>query len=68
MLIPVKDHKGMYRDPASGAIINCDMDGYRVAVNAKKKRKEMNERVELLEKNVKDIKNTLEEIKELLRK
>ena len=43
MMIPVEGHPNLYRDPESGAIVNCDnheYNRYMAQVRSKKKEKE----------------------------
>ena len=56
------DVPGMYK-VREGIVINKDND----ALEAYKKRKMNNQKVDILEEQVQDIKNDLEEIKQLLR-
>lgn len=56
------DVHGMYK-VREGIVINKDND----ALEAYKKRKMKNQKVDILEEQVQDIKNDLEEIKQLLR-
>ena len=59
-MIPVKDHKNLYRDEKSGAILNTDTDAFKQ--NKKMKRFKSNQRDE-----IERMKQDIEEIKSLLR-
>ena len=59
-MIPVKDHKNLYRDEKSGAIINNDSTGF--AHYKKMKRFKDNQKEE-----IDKIKEDISEIKELLK-
>lgn len=59
-MIPVKDHKGLYRDEKTNAILNCnDMEYEQYIKNKNQKISEENE--------IKTIKNDIEEIKKCLK-
>lgn len=58
-MIPVKGHKGLYRDLSSKAIINLDDSSYNEYI--KSKNKIIND-----EKKIENIENEIKEIKELL--
>jgi cell division protein FtsB len=59
-MIPVEGYKNLYRDEKTGAIINCDSQGYANYISQKKER-------EKLKSEVKDLKSELNEIKLLLK-
>jgi len=59
-MIKVEGHFNLYRDPKSGAIINCDEHAYNQYMNIIRNRK--------IQKNeIETIKNDIEEIKDLLK-
>lgn len=59
-MIPVEGYKNLYRDDTTGAIINCDQQGYSNYISHKKER-------EKLRSDVQNLKSELSEIKLLLR-
>jgi uncharacterized coiled-coil DUF342 family protein len=65
-LVKVENEAGLYRDPASGAIINTNASGLKNYLEA---RKRMNDSRSILEKHTSDIdslKNDVSEIKNML--
>ena len=59
-MIQVEGHKNLYRDDNTGAIINCDQQGYVNYISQKKER-------EKLKNDVQNLKNELSEVKLLLK-
>ena len=59
-MIPVKGHSNLYRDENSGAIINCDSQGYNQYILSKNNR-------ELQKNEINQMKQDIEEIKLMLR-
>lgn len=59
-MIRVEGYQNLYRDEASGAIVNCDAIAYDQYVNS------LNQR-EIQKKEISDIKKDIDEIKSLLR-
>jgi len=62
MKYKVQDHPGLVRDSRSNAIINIDEKSYKEY----RSRKLMQSKVSELDSEIKDIKNSVEEIKSLL--
>jgi len=60
MMIPVEGHPNLYRDEKTGAIINCDTNGYNQYKNL------VNNKI-AQKQEIEKIKNDIEEIKLLLK-
>ena len=65
--IAVKNSNHLERDCYSGAIINNDSTGYRNAINAHKRSKEKELRLETLESDINIMKNDIALLVELLK-
>lgn len=59
-MIPVKDHKGLYRDEKTNAILNCNDMEYEQYIKTK------NQKISE-ENEIKTIKSDIEEIKKCLK-
>ena len=64
--IPVKDHRNLYRDGSSTAIVNTDNVGYQAYVANREKLLTDKQRIDNLETKVEEIKGDLTDIKNLL--
>ena len=64
--IPVKDHRNLYRDGSSTAIVNTDSVGYQSYVANREKLLTDKQRIDNLESTVEEIKGDLTDIKNLL--
>jgi len=64
--IPVKDHRNLYRDGSSTAIVNTDSVGYQAYVANREKLLTDKQRIDNLETTVEEIKGDLSDIKNLL--
>ena len=64
--IPVKDHRNLYRDGSSTAIVNTDSIGYQAYVVNREKLLTDKQRIDNLETKVEEIKGDLTDIKNLL--
>jgi len=64
--IPVKDHRNLYRDGSSTAIVNTDSVGYQAYVANREKLLTDKQRIDNLESTVEEIKGDLTDIKNLL--
>ena len=42
-MIPVEGHKNLYRDDKTGAIVNCDRQGYTNYITQKKEKEKLNQ-------------------------
>lgn len=67
-LIPVKGKDGFYRDSKTNAIVNKNHLEFESYVSARQKMNSEKERVDSMEIEMANIKQDLDEIKELLRK
>jgi len=61
-MIQVEGHKHLYRDDKSGAIINCDNQGYSNYISQKKEREKLKLEVQNLKSELSEIKLLLKEI------
>jgi hypothetical protein len=61
-MIQVEGHKNLYRDDNSGAIINCDNQGYSNYISQKKEREKLKLEVQNLKSELGEIKLLLKEI------
>jgi hypothetical protein len=66
--IPVKGKDGFYRNSQTNAIVNKNRLEYETYVSSREKMNSEKERIVNLEHEMNDIKQDLDEIKELLRK
>ena len=64
-MIPVKDHKNLYRDEKSGAIINTDTGGFN---RYKKMKRFKDNQKEEIDKIKEDISEIIELLKQFLKK
>ncbi len=61
-MIPVEGHPNLYRDEKTGAIINYDQQGYNQYLNITNNRKKQKEEIDLIKKDIGEIKMMLKEI------
>jgi hypothetical protein len=61
-MIQVEGHKNLYRDDKTGAIINCDQQGYVNYISQKKEREKLKNDVQNLKSELSEIKLLLKEI------
>lgn len=66
--IPVKDHKSLYRDNNSRAIINTNSNDYETYVRNRNRMNSERERIENLEGKVDSLQDDISDIKNLLLK
>jgi hypothetical protein len=66
-LIPVEGHPDLVRDPCSHAIINTSNNQYKQAVEAYKRNRAEKERIAQMERDMNNVKQDLNEIKDLLK-
>ena len=64
--VPVKDHRNLYRDGSSTAIVNTDKVGYQAYMANREKLLTDKQRIDQLETKVEEIKTELTDIKNLL--
>ena len=61
-LIPVKGHKGLFRDSETGAIINNNTNEYNAYMKNRNKLLSEKERIDKLESDIGDIKRMLQQL------
>lgn len=62
MMIPVKGHPNLYRDETTGAIVNCDSQGYNQYILAKNNKSIEKREIDNMKKDIEEIKSMLREI------
>jgi hypothetical protein len=65
--IKIKDEFNLFRDSSTNAIVNTDMQSYNNYLTSKKVKEEESKKIENIENEIVNVKNDLNEIKELLR-
>jgi predicted transcriptional regulator len=65
--IKVKDYDHLIRDPKTNAIINTNMSEYKEYLSRRNSKMEEDQKIQNLELNVSNMKDDLNEIKNLLR-
>jgi hypothetical protein len=65
--LKVDQHNHLYRDPKTNAIINRNMSEYQEYISRKNIKSEENQKIQNLESDIADMKDDLNEIKNLLR-
>ena len=65
--IKIKDEFNLFRDSSTNAIVNTDMQSYNNYISSKKNKEEESKKIESIENEIINVKNDLNEIKELLR-
>ena len=61
-LIPVEGHSNLFRDKNTGAIVNTDSSGYTQYKKLKQRRQTEREELDILKKDIEEIKSLLKEI------
>ena len=61
-MIPIKDHKHLYRDENSGAVVNTDTDGFKQYKKMKRFKSNQKEEIERMKQDIEEIKSLLKEI------
>ena len=61
-MIPVKDHKNLYRDEKSGAILNTDTDSFKQYKKMKSFKSNQRDEIERMKQDIEEIKSLLREI------
>ena len=61
-MIPVNGHKNLYRDEASGAIINHDTNGYSEYIKMRDLKRSQKEEIDKLKDDITEIKSLLKEL------
>lgn len=65
--IKVKDRDNLVRDSLSNGIVNTDIDGYNAYIENYKKTYNESKRIKSIEEDLSELKNSISEIKDLLR-
>jgi len=65
--IKIKDEFNLFRDSSTNAVVNTDMQSYNNYISSKKTKEEESKKIESIENEIINVKNDLNEIKELLR-
>ena len=61
-MIPIKDHKNLFRDEKSGAVINTDTNGYAQYKKMKSNKKSQREELDRMKEDIEEIKLLLKQI------
>ena len=61
-MIPIKDHKHLYRDENSGAVVNTDTVGYQQYKKTKKIKNSQKNEIEKMKDDIEEINNLLKQI------
>ncbi len=61
-MIPVKGHKGLFRDEESGAIINTNVSEYNNYVDMKNRKQSEKDELDRIKSDIQEIKNLLKEL------
>jgi len=61
-MIRVEGHKNLYRDPETGAIVNCDTAEYAKYISIKNKKQKEKDEIENLKAELSEIKSLLREL------
>ena len=61
-MIRVEGHKDLYRDEESGAIVNCDTNGYNEYVKMRSDKKRQKDEIQKMKKDIDEIKSLLMEL------
>ena len=67
-LYRVKDHSGLVKNTENNSIVNENKSEFQSYIENRKRLSSQNEKVDELEQNVQEIKNDLNDIKDLLKK
>ena len=61
-MIPIKDHKNLFRDEKTGAVVNTDTNGYAQYKKMKSAKKSQREELDRIKEDIKEIKLLLKQI------
>ena len=61
-MIPIKDHKNLFRDEKTGAVINTDTNGYNQYKKMKSAKKSQREELDRIKEDIEEIKLLLKQI------
>jgi hypothetical protein len=58
-MLPVKDHRGLYRDESTNAILNCNNSEYDQYLKLKNQKLSQQKEIDELKNDINEIKNSL---------
>ena len=61
-MIPIKDHKNLFRDEKSGAVVNTDTNGYAQYKRMKSAKISQREEIDKIKEDIEEIKYLLQQI------
>ena len=61
-MIPIKDHKNLFRDEKTGAVVNTDTNGYIQYKKMKSAKKSQREELDRIKEDIEEIKFLLKQI------
>lgn len=61
-MIPIKDHKNLFRDEKTGAVVNTDINGYTQYKKMKSAKKSQREELDRIKEDIEEIKLLLKQI------
>ena len=61
-MIPIKDHKNLFRDEKSGAVVNTDTNGYAQYKRIKSSKMSQKEEIDKMKEDIEEIKYLLKQI------
>ena len=61
-MIPIKDHKNLFRDEKTGAVVNTDTNGYTQYKKMKSAKISQKEEIDKMKEDIKEIKYLLKQI------
>ena len=61
-MIPIKDHKNLFRDEKTGAVVNTDTSGYNQYKKMKSAKKSQREELDRIKEDIEEIKLLLKQI------
>jgi hypothetical protein len=67
-MIPVKDHRGLYRDESNNAILNCNENEYDQYLKLKNQRLLQQSEIAVIKNDIDEIKDALKLILEKINK
>ena len=61
-MIPIKDHKNLFRDEKTGAVVNTDTNGYTQYKKMKSAKMRQKEEIDKMKEDIEEIKYLLKQI------
>lgn len=61
-MLKVEGHSNLYRDENTGAVLNCDENGYLNYVRSRERRNAQNEEIDKIKSDIEEIKSMLKQI------